>query len=74
MQETREENVRLQTTVEFTEQQRSALQDQVTALLIQVQELSERVGREYSKGYLDALREKGEHQTAQRDKSLRTLY
>jgi DNA-binding transcriptional MerR regulator len=60
MQQVRDENVKLQTSLEHEAQQRQALEQQVKELHTRAQELAERVGREYSKGFIEGLREKGE--------------
>lgn len=54
------ENARLQAQVEFLEADRQQLQAQAKELAAKVEALAERAGREYAKGYVDALREAGD--------------
>lgn len=56
---TKEENIKLQTSLEHVIKERETLEQQVKELSTRIEELAERAGREYARGYIEAIREKG---------------
>jgi DNA-binding transcriptional MerR regulator len=59
---TREENVRLQARLENSQRERERLEQQVKELADRIEYLAREAGREYAKGFVDAIREKSPEQ------------
>jgi DNA-binding transcriptional MerR regulator len=53
----REDNVHLKARAELIEEERHRLVQQITELNARIEQLAEKAGHEYAKGFLDALRE-----------------
>jgi DNA-binding transcriptional MerR regulator len=73
MQGLKEENAKLQAKLEFSEREleetKQQLQQLNAQLIERVEQLSQQVGREYAKGFIDALERRGDIPPAKPDKT-----